>query len=182
MQGTYFQMPTHSLVLRNEILWRISPQPNQTNIRIFIHIFNHLVKYKSTEYKICSTFNSNIIHLPFDRHLYINFSLKPVASIYYPLFLHFLARKWLNTVAETGTSILCGVLGIKLYVFVCHYSSQFIFKIFFYSNQHTHNYLSECNPQQALRECRTCEVFNIVDKCKPQLQCNKSDILCMVIK
>jgi len=52
----------------------------------------------------------------------------------------------------------------------------------FHSNQHTHNYLSERNPQQVLREFRTCEVFNILDKCKPQMQCNKSDTLYMDIK
>jgi len=52
----------------------------------------------------------------------------------------------------------------------------------FHSNQHTHNYLSESNAQDVLRICRTCEVFNIVDKCKPQLQCIKSDTLYMDIK
>ena len=52
----------------------------------------------------------------------------------------------------------------------------------FHSNQHKHNYLSECNSQEGLKTCRTCEVFNIADKCKPQLQCNKSDTLYMDIK
>jgi len=52
----------------------------------------------------------------------------------------------------------------------------------FHSDQHTHNYLSECNLEEVLRTCRTCEVFNIAEKYKPQLQCNKSDTKDMDLK
>jgi hypothetical protein len=52
----------------------------------------------------------------------------------------------------------------------------------FYSNQHTHNYLNESNDQDVLRTRRTCDVYNIVDKCKPQLQCNKTDSVSKDIK
>ena len=45
----------------------------------------------------------------------------------------------------------------------------------FHSNQHTHNYLNESNAKDVIRTCRTCDGFNIVGKCKPQMQCNKSD-------
>ena len=46
----------------------------------------------------------------------------------------------------------------------------------FHSNQHAHNYLNECNSKEVLRTCTTCEVFNIAEKYKPQLQCNTSDM------
>jgi hypothetical protein len=94
MRSTNIQMPTHSSVLRSEILWRISSQLKQTITRIFTLTFNHLVNCNSTERKISSTFNSNIIHLPFDRHLQKYFSVKPAASIYCPMLLHVSARKW----------------------------------------------------------------------------------------
>jgi hypothetical protein len=97
------------------------------------------------------------------------------------MLLHVSARKWQYSVPEIWTSILCSILEIKVYVFVCHYCSQFPFKAFFILTN-THNYLSECNPQDVLKTCRTCKVFNIVDKCKPQLQCIKSDILYIDIK
>jgi len=52
----------------------------------------------------------------------------------------------------------------------------------FHSNQQTCKYLSESNAQDVLGTCRTCELFNTVDKYKPKLQCIKSDILHMDIK
>jgi hypothetical protein len=52
----------------------------------------------------------------------------------------------------------------------------------FHSNQHTHNYLSESNAQDVFEICRTCDVFNIAEKHKSQLQCIKSDTLYTDIK
>ena len=52
----------------------------------------------------------------------------------------------------------------------------------FHSNHHTHNYLSECNSHEGLKTCRTCEVFNIAEKYKPQLQYNKNDTIYIDIK
>jgi hypothetical protein len=56
------------------------------------------------------------------------------------------------------------------------------FQHIFHSNQHKHNYLSEWNSHVVLRTHRTCEVFNIAGKYKPQLQCITSDTMYMDIK
>ena len=86
---------------------------------------------------IFSTLNSKIICLPFHHHLHIKLQFK--ASIYHSLLLHVSATKWKHTVAETGTSKLRSVLEMKVYVFVCYYSSQFLFKTFLILSN-THNY------------------------------------------
>jgi len=52
----------------------------------------------------------------------------------------------------------------------------------FHSNQHTCKYLSESNAHDVLWTCRTRELFNTVDECKPLLQCIKSDTLYMDIQ
>jgi hypothetical protein len=78
-----------------------------------------------------------------------------------------------NIVQHLGNENLCVCIPLP---------SKTALQNIFHSSQHTHKYLSESNAQNVLRTCRTCDVFNIVDKCKPRLQCIKSDTLYMDIK
>ena len=132
MHSTYIKMPNLSLVLRNKTLWRTSSQPKQTNTRIFTLKFNHLGNCKCTERKTCSTFKSNITHLPCDRNLNTKFSLKHVEK-----YLLSTASTCFSRATFNGQNryqkwqILCNILEKKIYMFVFHYSPKQHFKTFF---------------------------------------------------
>ena len=156
MRGTYIKMPIQSLVLRNETLWRTlhrqSKQTQEFSPTLWLQI-KHKIHFKAW----CQIFT---IH---------GFNMFRPDNIQWP------KQVWekTNIVQHLGNKNLCVCIPLL---------STIALQNIFHSNQHTCNYLSKSNAHDVLRICRTCDVFNIVEKCKPQLQCIKSDTLYMDIQ